>query len=141
MARHPKLFLTHWAPVMAYALLIYVQSSGPAPEQLPAIAHLDKVLHAGGYAVLSALLFRAFGTSPLRDQVGLIASLSILFAGLYGIADELHQSFVPCRHADVADALADMAGSFLGAYLYWVCRLKKQAGAQSVPIDKPGRFL
>ena len=40
--------------------------------------------------------------------------LSILLSSLYGISDEIHQSFVPYRTADVMDALADIIGSAFG---------------------------
>ena len=133
MTRQPKPFLTHWLPVIAYCLMIFLQSARPAPENLPEIAHLDKLLHAGAYAVLSALFFRAFETLPIKEHIGLIASLSILSASLYGIGDELHQSFVPHRNADIADAVADMAGSVLGAYLYWAHGFKKGSGIRKYP--------
>jgi len=42
--------------------------------------------------------------------VGWILSL------IYGITDEIHQSFVPMRDASVFDAFADGRGSFAGAY-------------------------
>ena len=34
------------------------------------------------------------------------------------MSDEFHQSFVPSRQADVMDAVADVAGSILGALGY-----------------------
>jgi len=40
--------------------------------------------------------------------------LSALSATLYGISDEIHQHFVPSRTADIADMIADVAGSIMG---------------------------
>ncbi len=54
--------------------------------------------------------------------------LSALSATLYGISDEIHQSFVPFREADVADVIADTIGAFCGVYLYQLLiasRIKK----------------
>jgi len=44
--------------------------------------------------------------------------LSIFASTAYGISDEIHQSFVPCRSADVMDVLADMVGSGMGVLGY-----------------------
>ena len=38
---------------------------------------------------------------------------AFLFTVLYGISDEIHQSFVPFRSADFFDALADLLGAFV----------------------------
>lgn len=110
-----KNFFYYWFPVIIYCALIFIQSSRPAPEIIPAITHLDKLLHAGAYALLSALFFRAYRTTRYRDRTNYIVIFSILSAGLYGISDELHQHFVPYRSADIQDALADIAGSAIGA--------------------------
>jgi len=44
--------------------------------------------------------------------------LSVLLSALFGISDEIHQSFVPFRTADPMDVLADILGSIAGVYLY-----------------------
>ena len=44
--------------------------------------------------------------------------LSVVSASLYGISDEIHQSFVPFREAEVADVVADMIGALCGVCLY-----------------------
>ena len=43
-----------------------------------------------------------------------------LFTGLllYGISDEIHQSFTPGRTPDWRDALADMIGGLAGALIF-----------------------
>jgi len=111
-----KNFFYYWFPVIIYCALIFFQSSRPASEIIPKIANLDKLLHAGAYALLSALFFRAYRTTRHRDKLHYIITLSILSAGLYGISDEVHQVFVPSRSADILDALADIAGSVIGAF-------------------------
>ena len=84
--------------------------------------HFDKVLHCLGYAFLGALFLRAFYTTSISQHVALIFVLSVLLSGLYGISDEIHQSFVPYRDADAMDALADIVGSAFGAgvMLLWI---------------------
>jgi VanZ family protein len=95
--------------------MIFIQSSYPSPKIEPNVPHFDKVLHFLGYALLGALLLRAFYTTSINHRLKLIFLLSVLLAGLYGISDEFHQSFVPYRDADVMDALADFLGSAFGA--------------------------
>ena len=111
-----KNFFYYWFPVIIYCALIFFQSSRPVPESIPDTPYLDKLLHAGAYALLGALFFRAYRTTPLGDKLHYIIILSILSAGLYGISDELHQYFVPYRSADIRDALVDIVGSAIGAF-------------------------
>lgn len=73
----------------------------------------DKLLHAGGYALLGGLLAGALVRRRLvrvRAVVG-----AVLLATAYGATDEWHQSHVPGRDADPADLLADAAGAIVGA--------------------------
>ena len=88
----------------------------------------DKVLHFLGYALLGALFLRAFHSTSINHRLKLIFLLSVLLSGLYGISDEIHQSFVPYRDADAMDALADFLGGAFGAgvcLLWFKSYLKK----------------
>ena len=113
-----KNFLFYWFPIIFYCLIIFIQSSYPSPETVPDLPCMDKVLHFSAYAFLGALFSRAFKTTRLKDNIKLVIILSILASSLYGIGDELHQYFVPCRNADIIDALADIFGSICGVYLF-----------------------
>ena len=104
-----------WAATLAYAALIFWLSSQPNP--LPALTERfwDKAIHFAEYGALGALLLVALRESrvaPLRAAV-----LAALVASLYGASDEVHQSFVPERDADVRDWLADTIGGAAGAGL------------------------
>jgi len=109
-----KIFAVYWLPVILYCLLIFIQSSYPVSQSLPSIPHMDKLAHAGAYALLGFLLFRAFQTTSIRRKAVMLIVLSALSATLYGISDEIHQHFVPSRTADIADMIADVAGSIMG---------------------------
>lgn len=111
--------LTRWLPLVAYCLAIFIQSSGPAPGSLPEFPLSDKLLHAGAYALMAILFYRAYRT--LRPRSVGTAGLSVFSAVLYGLFDELHQSFVPARSADGFDLLADAVGACVGMLLYWRC--------------------
>lgn len=105
-------------PVIVYCIAIFVQSSFPAPESIPEAFSNDKLLHLAGYALLGALFMRALMTFPIKSK-RMIIMLSIICASVYGVTDEIHQSFVPSRHADVFDVLADSIGSVLGVMTYY----------------------
>ena len=125
-----KKFFIYWFPILLYCLLIFIQSSYPSPKIETNVPQFDKMLHFLGYALLGALFLRAFLTSSMNHRLILIFLLSVLFSGLYGISDEIHQSFVPFRDASVMDALADIIGSAFGAavfMLWFKSYLKKRA--------------
>ena len=111
-------FTVYWFPVLIYCLLIYVQSSHPAPQNLPDWPLMDKLLHFACFALLGALFLRALNTTPIKHHLKLVLILSVLLSSLYGISDEIHQSFVPFRTADPMDVLADILGSIAGVCLY-----------------------
>ena len=69
--------------------------------------HDDKVVHAGLYAVLGALLRLGGGRG----------SVAVAGGGLIGVVDEwVVQARVPGRHPDPFDLLADVVGAALGAW-------------------------
>ena len=113
-----KNFLFYWFPIIIYCLIIFIQSSYPSPETVPDLPYLDKLLHFSAYAVLGALFLRAFKTTRLKNNIKLVITLSILASSFYGISDELHQYFIPCRNADIMDVLADILGSICGVFLF-----------------------
>lgn len=55
--------------------------------------------------------------------------LSVAATTVYGVSDEWHQSFVGGRSAEVADVVADFAGSVIGSWFFLHClnlRLKSR---------------
>jgi VanZ family protein len=98
-------------PVVGYAALVFVVSSIPA-KSMPAgrFWDFDKLIHAGEYGVLSALVWWAL-TRTSRLETWTRAGVTVFMAGAYGISDELHQSLVPGRAASGYDVIADIAGA------------------------------
>ena len=108
-----------WASaVLLWAALLWWLSSRVLPPMGPTFSQADKLKHliyftAGSYCAARFLLL----TRPNWKSFSLTL-LVILFAGLVGISDELHQSFTPGRSGnDLGDILADTAGGWLGALL------------------------
>ena len=121
-----KIFTYYWLPLIAYCVFIYIQSSYPSPESLPSFEFSDKLFHFGAYAVLGVLFYRAYRTLPIKHNFELIVQLSMISASLYGVSDEIHQSFVPYRDGSFSDVIADVLGAVCGVYLYhrWMMGLK-----------------
>ncbi len=114
-SRYIRIFVFYWLPVFLYCLLIFIQSSYPVTKILPSISHMDKLAHAGAYALLGFLFYRAFHRTRIQKNALTLVVLSVLASSIYGISDEIHQYFVPSRMADIADVAANTVGSIMGA--------------------------
>jgi len=98
------------------------QSTLPTPLKFP---YQDKVMHMGGYFILTAFTVRAF--RHLQLSYGLFLASCLMFSSLYGVSDEWHQSFVPNRLSDFNDWLADTVGAILLLTLYHFYRKKNKS--------------
>lgn len=83
----------------------------------PSIPYQDKILHALSYGLFAWLLARAWAPGlarrPRRERLALVITICLL----WGVGDEIHQSFIPGRSADPLDVLADVVGAGLVAAL------------------------
>ena len=80
------------------------------------VSHIpDWMTHGAGYAVLAVLACRALAGRLGRPVTARVAALAVLISTVYGVTDELHQSFVPGRVADAWDLLKNLAGAVAGA--------------------------
>lgn len=114
-------------PVIVYCTLIFIQSSYPSPPGIPQFEFSDKILHMAGYALLGILTARAlfngnWGFKNPESNRRLLIIIAILFSTLYGLSDEIHQSFVAARCGDIFDVAADAAGSAIGVLFFVKCR-------------------
>ena len=109
-------------PALAWMALIFFLSSQervPSPigfsSQLLAIAG-----HLISYGVLALLVDFAAGDAFPRSAKRFAAVVALCI--VYGISDELHQSFVPGRHATVFDGVVDAIGAGLALLGSWQVR-------------------
>jgi VanZ family protein len=103
-----------WGPfIAALAVVFWLSSMSDVPG---ARYFWDKALHMVGYAGLGLLALRAFhgGFKTPRLTPTLLAAATVI---LWGISDELHQSFVPGRDASALDVVADAIGFAAGVGL------------------------
>jgi VanZ family protein len=101
--------VSRWAPVVAWAAVIFTLSS--IPDLGTGLGGWDlvlrKIAHAAEFALLAALLVRAVRRPGLAIALGVA----------YAVTDELHQSFVPGRAGAPLDVLIDSVGVVVGAML------------------------
>jgi VanZ family protein len=79
----------------------------PIPSNVP-----DVSLHEAAYFGLTLVLIRALSKGAWSGvtRATLVGAWAIAVA--YGVSDEVHQSFVPNRHAELRDLGADAIGAF-----------------------------
>ena len=98
--------MRRWAPVIAWAALIFAFSS--VPSLGTDLGTLDLVLrklaHVAEYAILGALLLRALGAALPAFALGVV----------YAASDEVHQLFVSGRNGSPVDVAIDAVGVGVG---------------------------
>jgi len=146
--------LIRYGPLVVWALLIFVGSGNVLSAQhtsilLPIIKWLfpsaspnalawvhflvRKAGHLTEYAILATLAARAFRNSSHQLIQQHWFKLSLLFAMLYALSDEFHQSFVPSRTASIHDSLIDSAGALIALTIIWLRYRKPAAETNSRP--------
>lgn len=128
----PLSILRYWGPVGLYAGVIFFGSSlSSPPESISSFLRdiSDKVLHLSEYALLGALLYRAFRHASSGWGAHHAVWAAVAGSALYGASDEMHQLFVPFREADVLDIVADTVGGSVGA---WTWRLLERRAVPPV---------
>ncbi len=82
------------------------------------------IWHVVEYSVLGFLMAGSVFNLDLRFSKRFLFILVVTLSTLYGLSDEIHQSFVPGRDADLGDVMADGVGSLIGAFCYSKLLLK-----------------
>lgn len=118
MSKKQPSHLLFWVPVVTYGALIFYSSSQPAPELLPSFQASDKLYHLIAYSIMGMLWCLALHPYQSLKVKGRVWFLAIAFTILFGISDEIHQSFVPSRVADFYDVVSDTLGALFSPFLY-----------------------
>lgn len=105
-----------WLPALAYMTLIWTISSIALPElPIDRVPWRDKGVHFVEYGVLGFLVAHAVVRTWPHHPLTRTIPLAMIIGVAWGILDEIHQSFVPGRFAEVADIVADSIGVIAGA--------------------------
>ena len=111
-------FQRFWFPVFLYSGIIFCASSVPnVKTPLPEI-QFDEILHILTYIPFGFLLARGICNTKVSVPRGVLLVVILLISFLYGLSDEIHQSFVPGRNAGIIDMIADTIGGVAGGYIY-----------------------
>ena len=142
-------FLKFWLPAIAWMIFIFIGSTdllsadhtsrfiGPflrwfAPNVSSAtVASVQLVVrkcaHVTEYAILAAILFRAFRQSQPRIGRVLVLVLSFLIAAVSAALDEFHQSFVASRTSSAWDVTIDCMGALAGLVIYSIATRNRKS--------------
>ena len=141
-----RFLIKFWLPVFAWMIFIFIGSTdlmsaehtsrfiGPflryfAPDISDATIgsiqlFVRKCAHVTEYAILAALLYRAFRQSP-SHSVGRTVVFSFLIGAVCASLDEFHQSFVASRTGSPWDVLVDCFGAALGLAICVLAGLRR----------------
>ena len=86
-----------------------ISDPGPSPGGVS-----DKSWHMLAYSGLGVLLLLPLARGILSGVTWRSALAAIALATLYGLSDEVHQSFVPGRSPEALDIAADAIGATIG---------------------------
>jgi len=99
-----KPLLLNFFILLSYMALIFVLSVKPAPEGIPGFWQMDKLIHAGVYAVMGLLALGVTGRLVVTNK-----RRAALYAFLI--------SFIFGGSMEVVDCIANGIGAFIGVYI------------------------
>ena len=104
-------------PLILYWIMLFTATSLPAAN-LPSVAVGDKLKHFTAFFGLSVLLSL---TLLYQNKVLLLKkyflAAALIISSIYGLLDEIHQSFVPGRNNEFLDWVADSLGAAAGVFI------------------------
>ena len=113
LVRVPK-WLRMLVPIAGMLMLWWSSSKIPGDTPHNRVYSLfHNSMHVVAYACIAASLWIAWSRRPVAVVCAFRSRGAWLVASLYGIVDELHQSFVPGRVCSVADWVSDALGAAL----------------------------
>jgi VanZ family protein len=121
-------FWVYHFPFIGYGIIVIILSVIPKLPTPPLEFHaFDKLAHLVEYGLFAVLAFRSFSHLGQGITTNRAFLLSALFLSLYALLNEIVQYFVPGRHSDVYDLIADLLGAFLVLIFLRQRRLKTVA--------------
>lgn len=126
----PKFFYFFSAIVWAILITVFCLVQFKTVP-LGSVSHLDKVVHAFFYFVLTFLVQLNWKVSNLNWSSRTQAVVSVVGTILFGVLIELLQeTFTATRHADVLDVIANSVGALLSVVAFKLyVRFKNKSAA------------
>ncbi|MGE5446504.1 MAG: VanZ family protein [Ignavibacteriales bacterium] len=109
--------------LLAYMGFIFILSSIPGREIPSALSSYDKLIHFFLYLILG-LIFTYF-LSGLKSGLAqiMVGFATFFFIAIYGLSDEVHQTFTPGRTFELLDIITDVLGGVTGWLLFQFFRV------------------
>ncbi|MBI9070341.1 MAG: VanZ family protein [Melioribacteraceae bacterium] len=106
-----------YIPLGIYWVILFALTTLPS-KSLPSVAFSDKIKHFLAYFILTILLKL---TLHFQEKYNLTLKMcTVITLGIiafYGMADEIHQYFIPGRYCEFYDWVANIAGGIVGVLL------------------------
>jgi len=135
-ARRWKLIGTVMALTLCYWALMFVATHLPAKQVPGGVSpQYDKIEHLTGFALLGILLC-TIGAIRGSQTVSICTTVLAIVA-LYGIIDELTQSFSPGRTPDLRDWQFNMFGATIGVGIFCLVRLAGRTTRYAIGASSP----
>lgn len=111
-------FVRAMVPVAGVIVLWWSSSQVPSESQ-PSTTRmfLHNTMHVVAYGCLAASVWLAWSARPACRRQAFRSRGVWLLTTLYGVVDELHQSYVPGRVCSLADLASDALGAALAVIL------------------------
>lgn len=108
--------ILRWIPALFIFGCSWYLSSQETIEQMPTFWNADKLVHCICFAGLAFWVAFAVGTKlPTQWRI----ALPVIIVSVWGITDEIHQSFTPGRESSVFDWCADTVGAIIGSIAFF----------------------
>jgi len=99
-----------WWLTLSYMAVVQFLTSTPRLPRFLKGAGIDKLEHFLAYCVMGLLVWRSFYLRRPGASNWWLALATTVVAGIYAVADELHQRFIPGRFCEWQDLVADWIG-------------------------------
>ena len=94
---------------------------------------IRKLGHLTEYAILAALLWRAFrGVTRWTPKMSILFAVVSAACAVFAASDEFHQSFVPSRTSSSNDVMIDICGALIGLTICVAVASRKAVKQRSV---------
>jgi len=152
-------FLKYWLPPVLWACLVSIFSSDgfssdntsplfvplfhwllphATPERIQSFHYLvRKLAHFTEFFALAMLLYRALRGGRGMHWQWRVAAWTLSLVLMYGVADEMHQRFVPSRSGAWSDSLLDFFGGCCAVALLYARYRTKPDSLTPVAVSDP----
>jgi VanZ family protein len=119
----------YWVPTVLWMGVIFFLSTLPESATPGRGIISDKICHGAEYFILAFLILFALQRTT-RARFFTAFWITLVWAALYGLSDEIHQLYVLTRQFDVGDLLADVGGVVLLFLILWALQRSGGRGAE-----------